>query len=342
MDKNNKVTASDILAIIFKWRKLLKTEHIDLDPTYFSTLPLNEIDPHLTKISTMVALNQPIYMILPAYPGKSPNRNKTLSRLPDLAETHSIDVLNQLCSEISDVYAPGAKISICSDGYVFADLVRIPDEDVFAYTQAIQTYCQSHYPERFEFFDLKDAFGILSDFDSMREELMVGFGESLIGLMEQAKIDKATLSMYKGIAKFLFEDFSGLTAFEHDSKTQIQKQAKAVSLRVIQRSNAWSRLLEEYYPHAVRLSIHPQFRVSEKIGIHMGKSDDAWRTPWHSVAIMQNDEIHLQKRSQVDENTHRLIFNQGKPSHYHKISHHISHHLNASVMDESIAEECHD
>ncbi|MCL1126496.1 isocyanide synthase family protein [Shewanella surugensis] len=320
MNKNNKVMENDILAIIFKWRKLLKSEHSELEPPFFSNLSLDEIDPHLIKIGNMVVLNQPIHMILPAYPGKSPNRNKTLSRLPDLAETHSIDVLNQLCSEIGEVYAPGAKISICSDGYVFADLVRIPDEDVFAYTEAIQAYYQNHYPERFDFFDLKDAFGVLSDFDAMREELMVRYGESLIGLTEQAKTDKATLSMYKGIAKFLFEDFSGLMEFATISNTQIQKQAKAVSLRVIQRSNAWSRLLEEYYPNALRLSIHPQFRVSEKIGIQMGNSDDAWRTPWHSVAIKQGNEIHLQKRSQVDENTHRLIFNQGKPSHYHHLT----------------------
>ncbi|WP_299489541.1 isocyanide synthase family protein [uncultured Shewanella sp.] len=319
MDKNNKVTASDILAIIFKWRKLLKSEALDLETTFFSTLPLDEITPHLSKVLAMVDNNQPIHMILPAYPGKSPNRSKTLSRLPDLAETHSIDVLNQLCNEIAEVYEPGAKISICSDGYVFADLVRIPDEDVQAYTQAIQHYYQLHYSGRFDFFDLKDAFGVLSSLDAMREELMVGYGESLIGLTEAVKTSKETLSMYQGIAKFLFEDFSGLNEFADCSKTQIQKQAKAVSLRVIQRSNAWSRLLEEYYPHALRLSIHPQFRVSEKIGIHMGKTDDAWRTPWHSVAIKQNDEIRLQHRSQVDENTHRLIFNQGKPSHYSQL-----------------------
>ncbi|WP_299010297.1 isocyanide synthase family protein [uncultured Shewanella sp.] len=320
MDKNNKPIASDILAIIFKWRKLLKSEAIDYESTFFSSLPLSETSPHLNKVMQMVERKQPIHMILPAYPGKSPNRNKTLSRLPDLAETHSIDVLNQLCVEISAVYEPGAKISLCSDGYVFADLVRIPDEDVRAYTQAIQEYYQSHYPNHFNFFDLKDAFGVLSSFDAMREELMVGYGESLISLMAAAKTNKETLSMYQGIAKFLFEDFSGLAEFANISNTQIQKQAKAVSLRVIQRSNAWSRLLEEYYPNALRLSIHPQFRVSEKIGIHMGKADDVWRTPWHSVAVMQNDEIRLQNRNQVDENTHRLIFNQGKPSHYHSLA----------------------
>ena len=50
MDKNNKRIASDILAIIFKWRKLLKSEAIDFESTFFSTLPSNEITPHLNKL----------------------------------------------------------------------------------------------------------------------------------------------------------------------------------------------------------------------------------------------------------------------------------------------------
>lgn len=48
---------------------------------------------------------------------------------------------------------------------------------------------------------------------------------------------------------------------------------------MIQRSNAWSRLLERTFPDSVRLSIHPQFRVSAKIGVRLVDSADAWLTP---------------------------------------------------------------
>ncbi|MFM9965606.1 MAG: L-tyrosine/L-tryptophan isonitrile synthase family protein [Planctomycetaceae bacterium] len=39
-------------------------------------------------------------------------------------------------------------------------------------------------------------------------------------------------------------------------------------IQVIRRSNAWSRLISNYFPDALRLSIHPQAAHSEKIGIH--------------------------------------------------------------------------
>ena len=312
--------AVKILEILFERRKLVEAELSSVGAIPFTALLPAEIDLHLQKIKSMVQQNKAITMILPAYPGKSPNRNKTLSKLPDLAEKHSIDNLYQLCLDIKQVYPPGGNICICSDGYVFSDLVRIPDPDVNLYTAEIINYYQQHYAGCFSFFDIKDAFPKLDCLDSMREELMVCYGESLVSLSARAKTEKESLSMYQGITRFLSEDFNGLAEFYGVSKTQIQKMAKSTSLRVIQRSNAWSQLLAEVYPDALRLSIHPQYRVSTKIGIKMADSDDSWRTPWHSVAVLKNREVQLQRRSQIDENRHRLIFNGGKPCHYREIS----------------------
>lgn len=311
--------AAAILEIVFKRRKLVEFKSGHTPTLPFAALPGEETRHHLQKIEQMVANSQPIHMILPAYPGKSPNRNKTLSKLPDLSEKHSIDNLSKICREIAKIYPPGGKICIASDGYVFADLVRIPDADVFEYTEAIKDYYRQHYPDCFEFFDIKDFLPQLTCLNTMREELMVRYGRSLLLLMEQAQNEKETLSMYRGITKFLFEDFCGLNEFAGQSNTRIQKAAKQTSLRVIQRSNAWSLLLKEVYPGSLRLSIHPQFRESIKIGINMANADDAWRTPWHSVAVWKNQQILLQKRILIDENRHRLIFNGGKPCHYREI-----------------------
>ncbi len=320
MNEYHENTAAKILDIIFTRRKLLESEALGIKEIPVANLPSVETEPHLKKIKLMIGKSLPIQMILPAYPGKSPNRNKTLGKLPDLAEKHSIDNLNELCVEISEIYQPGATIVICSDGYIFSDLVRIPDQDVFNYTEAIKKYYLEYYPHSFLFFDMKSAFPQLKNLDSIREELMIGYGTSLVELIKKSKHDKETLSMYRGIAKFLYEDFCGLKEFSKTSNNQIQKQSKRVSLRVIQRSNAWSQLLEDVYPNLLRLSIHPQFRVSKKIGVNLANADDCWRTPWHSVAIIRDRKIHLQKRSLIDENTHRLIFNGGKPCHYHEIS----------------------
>ncbi|MES9851396.1 MAG: isocyanide synthase family protein [Candidatus Thiodiazotropha sp. L084R] len=307
---------NQILGLIFKRRRLLDDEVVLEEISSIEDLPSAETQTHLTKIKKMIDAGDPISMILPAFPGKSPNRNKTLSRLPDLAETHSIDSLHSLCRDIKEVYKPGAKIIICSDGYVFSDLVRIPDEDVELYSLALIDYYHESYPDAFEFYDLKDTFPQLDSMDAMREELMIRYGESLIGLKERAKGHKEVKTMYTGITRFLHEDFIGLDEFRNISRAQIQKMAKSVSYRVIQRSNAWGKLLQEVYPDSLRLSIHPQYRVSNKIGIHMISTDDCWRTPWHSVAVKKNGMIYLEKRSNINENRSRLFFENGRPHYY--------------------------
>lgn len=308
--------AKNILALIFKRRRLLDDEVASGAELSVDVLPREETEIHLSKIQKMVARGEPISMILPAFPAKSPNRNKTLSRLPDLAETHSIDSLYSLCRDIELVYQPGAKIKICSDGYVFSDLVRIPDDDVEHYSLALIDYYNENYPDSFEFYDLRDAFPGLGCLDAMREELMIVYGESLLSIKSKAKNQKEITSMYQGITRFLHEDFLGLDEFKNISRAQIQKLAKRVSYRVIQRSAAWSRLLETVYPDSLRLSIHPQYRVSSKIGIQIVPTDDCWRTPWHSVAIKKNGIIYLEKRSNINENRSRLLFENGRPYYY--------------------------
>lgn len=313
------MTAKEILSIIFKRRRLLESEVAPEGSQLASSPEIEEASSHINKIEAMIKENNPIEMILPAFPGKSPNRNKTLSRWPDLAEKHSIDNLHLLCEEIQSIYEPGAKITICSDGYVFSDLVRIPDDHVAAYSIDLTDYYKKHYASSFSFFDLKDAFQKLDCLDTMREELMIQYGESLVSLKDRSRTEKEIASMYLGITRFLYEDFLGLDEFKDISKAQVQKLAKNISYRVIQRSNAWGRLLENQFPDCLRLSIHPQYRVSNKIGIHMVATDDCWRTPWHSVAVRKNGYVYLEKRSEIDENMNRLIFQNGRPFCYNAI-----------------------
>jgi hypothetical protein len=77
-----------------------------------------------------VRAGRPIRMVLPAFPAKSPNSDKVLGHLPDLAEELSVGFLEALCARIGEVYPPGAHLVICSDGRVFNDLLGIPDGHV--------------------------------------------------------------------------------------------------------------------------------------------------------------------------------------------------------------------
>lgn len=302
--------ARAIVREVFKLRKLHPTE--DSRPGDIEA----EMDWHVEAILPVVASDRQVRLILPAFPGKSPNRMKTLGVLPDLAEKHALKNLAALCMRIGKIYKPGVKFVICSDGYCFSDVVSIGDDEVAQYLKSLEEHAAAHFEGCFEFFDLKSHFGYLDDLTSKREELLIAYSDPVERIRRQCQDDPAMSAMYRGITRFLYEDSLGIERFRTWSNTAIQKMSRCNAYRVIQRSNAWSRLIEDAFPNSLRLSIHPQFRVSKKIGIRLVDCDDVWLTPWHSVAVRENNRIVLKKRSEVDERNSVLVFSDGVPCHF--------------------------
>ncbi|MBL4795231.1 MAG: isocyanide synthase family protein [Pseudomonadales bacterium] len=303
--------AKKIIRIIFSKRRLLKGEEAKTES--FD----DEARPHITIILAYLKKNETINMILPAFPTKSPSREKTLSHLPDLGEEHALQNLHDLCCRIKTIYEPGAKVTICSDGRVFADVICVPDEDVTAYGLVLREFAEKKYKNTIDFYNLDDTFSDLKDYQTMREELMIGYGESLTEIRQRCKDKKEASSMYKGITRFMFEDFLGIDPFRSQSRTSVQKHASAVAYRVIQRSNAWSKLLADQFSTSVRLTIHPQYRVSEKIGVFLVESENCWSTPWHSVAVKDGENISLLPRKEVEKMEGAvLVYVDGRPSYF--------------------------
>lgn len=103
-------TSSHILSVISRY-KLAKD---------VSLARLNDGVNFLAHIYSRVAANEAVLMCLPAFPFKSPNRStKVLGRLPDKAEEFALAHLNGLCAAIGDIYTPGARLMIVSDGLVY-------------------------------------------------------------------------------------------------------------------------------------------------------------------------------------------------------------------------------
>ena len=75
----------------------------------------------IPTVVEQVKKKEPVRMILPAFPFKSPNaRDKVLGVLPDLGEELALYHLNGLCENIARVYGPGADVYISSDGLVYS------------------------------------------------------------------------------------------------------------------------------------------------------------------------------------------------------------------------------
>lgn len=253
---------------------------------------------HLAKIEALIARGDVVELVLPAFPAKSSNREKTTGILPDLGEVLALEKLERLCEAIQSEYAGGARMVICSDGRVFSDLVQVPEEAVSAYNREIARIIRERGLTHLTTFDLDDVHVGSSDFDAMRRDLVAKHGESVAAIRARSLSTPEGRDMFNGIHRFLFEDL--VVLHPEISRTKVRNWSKEVSYEVIQRSNAWSNVVELHFPHAVRLSIHPQAVTSKKIGVQLLPSNSQWRTPWHSAVLFDGQRHTLVRRQDAE------------------------------------------
>ncbi len=270
--------------------------------------------PHIDSIKQAVTKNMPVHFILPAFPAKSPNtKTKVIGTLPDMAEEQALKYLHRICEEVETIYAHGAKVTICADGRVFADLVLVSDEDIDAYVDELKVMTKEHNLNSIDIFNLEDLFEA-TDYSGMRDHVSIHYGEPVTLLRTNSKSDPAIQSMVNGIQRFLFED--SLELEKEKTASKIRKECRTRAYEVIQRSNGFSRLIAECFPNAVRLSIHPQSVHSSKMGVMLGKAEGQWVTPWHGVSLKKNGSFLLTKRSKAEELGAKLIMRNGRGYYY--------------------------
>jgi L-tyrosine isonitrile synthase len=274
--------------------------------------PLECFAPQLAQIDRFVRLDEPLLLTLPSFPCKSPNPRKVLGHLPDYGELLALRSLQRLCTDIGTVYRAGARLLICSDGHVFADLIRVRDEHVTEYTAALRRMIATERLDRIELYTLDDVYGDLG-YDEKRRLMSDTYGQSLDSLRAEIKADERSLALYRGITRFMLED--GMGPSYTGTKSALLRDSRKRAYGVIQRSRAWSALIDRQIEHSVRLSIHPQACDTAKFGIRLLNIDDSWLTPWHAVAVQAGDRVVLMKRHAA-EKIGRVVTVDGRPSHF--------------------------
>eukprot|EP00644_Phytophthora_capsici_P019612 jgi/Phyca11/22071/fgenesh1_pg.PHYCAscaffold_600_\ len=92
-----------------------------------------------TTIGRFVDQKEPITIVLPGFPTKTPNHGgKVLGPLPDRAEELVLARLENFCTSIEEMYPIGCKVTIFSDGRVFGDLVGASLENIRAYKNGLK------------------------------------------------------------------------------------------------------------------------------------------------------------------------------------------------------------
>lgn len=300
----NQAGAFAILDLIFARRRVLP----DVPP-----LPTEAARAlHLPRVLAFMEKGEPVQLVLPGFPAKAPNAAKVLGPLPDAAERIGLQFLEALMAEVRQVYAPGAQLTLCSDGHVFADVVGVSDADVTAYRSALVTMISSLGLTHLRVFSLQDACGDLTP-AAARQALLHAHSITTEEVRARAAREPAHRAQLDGIHRFLFED--EVVRSPELSRTQIRKATRTRACEVVRRSDAWSQLVAATFPRALRLSIHPQPDVSPKIGISLFSMRDAWLTPWHGVAVLGGEHARLMRRHEAEALGAHVVLENGRPSH---------------------------
>ncbi|KAB2573706.1 Taurine catabolism dioxygenase TauD/TfdA [Lasiodiplodia theobromae] len=311
--------ADDVLSVIESYR--LKASPFDpkIIPQARNTfLPL---------IQKAVEKQTPISLTLPAFPFKSPNtEDKVLGTLPDKAEEVALKHLQGFCDNIKDAYAPGAELTIVSDGIVYSDLLDVPDSTVWEYGEllrqmAIELDCNSIHFARLSMMPaLKDKLPaeLLHYTDTasyekaaplVRELLMETYGERGYDVNKHIAADESVKATYMGYLKYLSRDLrkageasgeqsdsSGVSSSggsDSDASTGSRKAFKRkvsrVSKQMIARGKCYAACVKEAFPDSVRLSIHAANSTTKIPITVMPNVQNRPITPWHSVMTCRLD-----------------------------------------------------
>ncbi|KAE8149945.1 putative pyoverdine/dityrosine biosynthesis protein [Aspergillus avenaceus] len=313
--------ACEILQIITRYRSIQSKTFEDLSHEGEAKF-LSIIYDHIKK-------HNPIPLVLPAFPFKSPNRlSKTLGSLPDKGEEVSLFHLNGLCEAIGDVYAEGARLIIASDGIVYNDLLGVPDYEVWQYGQSLREMARINNCKRIEFVRLWDFLGPSNGTalnqeayelkaPLLRDALIERYTPKDLDVNLKIASDDDTCATYRGYIKFLTKDLAHTHVSPEVSKSQHKKHLERIAKAMIGRGVAFAGAVAKHFPDHVRLSIHPS-NGSRKISISVLPETSALMTPWHSATLITLDgQMHFEHRDKLDAREDvELVWKGGRPWYY--------------------------
>ncbi|OAA51543.1 Pyoverdine biosynthesis [Metarhizium rileyi] len=317
--------ASRILGIIDRYRlHKLKT---DLEGAGEGALKF------LAVIYSHVRAGKVVQMCLPAFPFKSPNKTeKVLGINPDRGEELALAHLNGLCQAITDIYPPGVKLTIISDGLVYNDLLGVPDKDVWSYGENLRLMANTRGFNQIEFSRLRDLvpLSVPDELDEMtyvanasnfRRTLLNAFGDPNWDWKEMSQVEDVCLT-YRGYIKFLQTDLAEVYPFKGSrTKSKYKRGIEYIAKQMLCRGNAFASAVQEKYKDHVRLSIHPSTGAT-KLPISLLPTTTIYTTPWHcTIGYKLDGTIVSGMRSVFEKDeTFELISENGSPSYYREKS----------------------
>ncbi|KAK7992579.1 putative ABC1 transport protein [Apiospora saccharicola] len=285
----------------------------------------------LSIVDGFVLSEQRVEMCLPAFPFKSANKvYKVFSVLPDKAEELALERLNTMCVRIGEIYAPGAKVLIISDGLVYNDLLCIPDRDTWAYGEALRDMALHKGFVHIAFSRLQDLVkfplprGELNEITyvanatNFRRYLLNKYGDDDINIDHEIATNTDTRLTYCGYKRFLESDLKHIfPRGKGRTSNGYKRDVKFLAKEMLIRGYAFAGAAKAAFPKHLRLSIH-QSTGEHKISMSLLNTKTGFTTPWHcSVALMADGEWVSAPMGDFKENPRMEVVEvDGQPSHF--------------------------
>lgn len=266
------------------------------------------------RVMDFVHRNEPIKFSMLGYPFKSRNtRDKVLGVLPDLGEQKSLDNFGYLNDRVKQVYEPGVKFSIISDGYIFSDVWGIPDASVLAYNEITKDMGKSH---PIQFFDAGDFYKQETTMYAIREKIIGDFGITAEVLEKRILTDLNVNTLYRGMIIFMTEEFA---MQDFPSRSQREKFAKIKAREAMFRNEAYSALIQHTFTDHIRLSMHNSTNDGTKYSIQLIHGKYKY-SPWHScLAVHSDGTLETMHRSEAVGLGYELVNQDGRPYYFQEV-----------------------
>lgn len=238
----------------------------------------------LAKImSKKIKARQPIEMLLPGFPHKNPNRRKTLSSLPDLAEKMVLSRLEEFCAQVSEIYSPpgyqaGCRITIFSDGRVWGDLLGVSEKEILDYGIALRNMLPPDSPY------------IL--FENLDSYLTIESGEVAGSILERDFRPKS--SVHLDDYNEIFDRFSRLIREDrlwknNQSEIEITHLCSDFAKIMMSRHAAFRQLIKSVYHDVVRLSVHEGNCAGPQFSIRLFAEPENRALPYHCAIVLDGN-----------------------------------------------------
>ncbi|KAJ6784388.1 hypothetical protein PWT90_05068 [Aphanocladium album] len=284
----------------------------------------------LATIDTFVAAQQEVQACLPSFPFKSANKEyKVLGSLPDKAEELALERLNTMCRRIRDIYAPGARVTIISDGMTYNDLLSISDRETWQYGEALRRMAHAKGFNHISFARIRDLVNCdlpeklreityVANCTNMRRILLNEHGRDDLDIDKEIVDNPDTKLTYLGYRRFLESDLKHIFPPDNDRSNRAYKRdVKYLAKQMLKRGYAFAGAVKKAFPDHLRLSIHESLG-EHKVSISLLNTKTGFTTPWHcSVARLADGEWISAPMGEFQKDARlELVYEDGRPSYF--------------------------